>query len=600
MATATASPPVPQAPAPPTAHRAPPRLARGIELIGRYEDSGFKEPPYIVRRRDGQVIQLPHLLYVVAEQVDGRRDHGEIAARVTEAFGRGLGAEDVRFLIDEKLRPLGIVADPAGTRELPKVDPLLALKFRTAVVPERFVTAITSAFKPLFWPPVVLAVVVGMMGLDGWLFFVHGVSQSLRAALYQPLVLVLLFGGVVVATVLHEIGHATACRYGGAKPGVMGVGIYIVWPAFFTDVTDAYRLNKRGRLRTDLGGVYFNAVFALAAAGAYFATGFEPVLLLVLIQTFAILQQMLPLLRLDGYYIISDLTGVPDMFARVRPTLASLIPGRPRNPRVEELKPWVRVAVSGYVLTVVPLLLFSAVMMMIQAPRVFATAYDSLGLRYHDVSAAFGSGNTVAGLAGVIQMAVLVLPLAGIVVTSGRIGRRVSVAAWTWSAGEPLRRAAVLGPLLTAGGLAAFVWWPNGDYRPIQPQEHGTIQGGFAALRQIATGRPSLTPERQRELHGAPGERSHTRRSTKSKAASAIRRSRRSAPNQGTTPRQTATTPQDKSAPSGEEGPTQPAPEGQTTTSGAPPSPEDQTATSAAPAAAPPPVPPPTPPGASP
>jgi putative peptide zinc metalloprotease protein len=256
-------------------------------------------------------------------------------------------------------------------------------------------------------------VVAGMVALDAWLFFDHGLAQSVRATIYAPAVLLLLFAGVVVATGFHEIGHATACRYGGAKPGVVGVGIYIVWPAFYTDVTDAYRLNKRGRLRTDLGGVYFNAIFALVVAAVYFASGFEPLLLLVLIQTFAILQQLLPLLRLDGYYIISDLTGVPDMFARVRPTLASLIPGRKRDPRVEELKPWVRAAVSAYVFTVVPLLVFSAVMMIVQAPRVFTTAYDSLGLRYHDVSVAFGAGNAVAGLAGVIQMAVLVLPWRG-------------------------------------------------------------------------------------------------------------------------------------------------------------------------------------------
>ena len=47
----------------------------------------------------------------------------------------------------------------------------------------------------------------------------------------------------------------------------MGVGIYIVWPAFYTDITDAYRLGKGGRLRADLGGMYFNAIFALAVGG---------------------------------------------------------------------------------------------------------------------------------------------------------------------------------------------------------------------------------------------------------------------------------------------------------------------------------------------
>jgi putative peptide zinc metalloprotease protein len=64
----------------------------------------------------------------------------------------------------------------------------------------------------------------------------------------------------------------------------MGVGLYIIWPVFYTDVTDAYRLGRWGRLRTDLGGIHFNAVFALVTGAVYAATGFEALLLIVLIQ----------------------------------------------------------------------------------------------------------------------------------------------------------------------------------------------------------------------------------------------------------------------------------------------------------------------------
>src|SRR5205823_5781831 len=158
------------------------------------------------------------------------------------------------------------------------------------------------------------------------------------------------------------------CRYGGARPGPMGVGIYIVWPAFYTDVTDAYRLGKGGRLRTDLGGIYFNAIFGVASAAAYPLTRFEPLLLLVLIQNFTIVQQLLPLVRLDGYFIISDLTGVPDMFARVKPVLKSLLPGQGAPREVTELKRWVRIVVTAYVLLVVPLLAVSLVLMILHAP----------------------------------------------------------------------------------------------------------------------------------------------------------------------------------------------------------------------------------------
>lgn len=56
-------------------------------------------------------------------------------------------------------------------------------------------------------------------------------------------------------------------------------------------------------------------------------------------------------------------------------------------------------------------------------------------------------------------------------------------------------------------GLLAFTWWPNGDYRPIQPGEKGTIQGAVASLAEIPSGRPALTERRERELGGAPSER---------------------------------------------------------------------------------------------
>ena len=288
-----------ETPAPETAPAAEPPLQRadGIELVGEYKDSGFKTPPWIVRRSDGQVVQLPRLLYLVAEHADGSRSHDEIGARVSEAIQRGVDGAAVGMLA-ENLRELGVLAARDGSSpQIEKVDPLLGLKFKTAVIPERVTRAFTTVFRPLFAKPVVALVVPALLALDVWLLFIHGISPGLREVIYSPVLLLMLLGGVVLATAFHEIGHATACRYGGAEPGVMGVGIYVVWPAFYTDVTDAYRLGKGGRLRTDLGGIYFNAIFALAMAALYAVTSFEPLLLLVLIQNFAMIQQLLPLLR---------------------------------------------------------------------------------------------------------------------------------------------------------------------------------------------------------------------------------------------------------------------------------------------------------------
>jgi putative peptide zinc metalloprotease protein len=69
-----------------------PPLAEGTELIGEYQGSDFQEPRYILhilRRADGQVIQLPRLSYLLASSLDGRRDLEQVAMLPSVEFGRG-------------------------------------------------------------------------------------------------------------------------------------------------------------------------------------------------------------------------------------------------------------------------------------------------------------------------------------------------------------------------------------------------------------------------------------------------------------------------------------------------------------------------------
>ena len=130
-----------------------PRLAAGTELIGEYQGSGFQEPRYLLRRPDGQVIQLPHLLYLLVASLDGQRDLSQVATVLSAEFGKEVQPQQVSYLIDDRLRPAGIVtvdqrgAEAGVPAKAPvKSDPLLALKFRIGVVPERVVWRIAGLF----------------------------------------------------------------------------------------------------------------------------------------------------------------------------------------------------------------------------------------------------------------------------------------------------------------------------------------------------------------------------------------------------------------------------------------------------------------------
>ena len=483
---------------------APPRLADGLELIGEYEGSGFKEAPSIARRADGQMIQLPEILYRVAAAIDGNRSYDQIGEVVSEQIGRGLDGDGVRMLVEEKLRPLGVLAADDGTSpELEKPDPLLALRFRARVLPGHVAQALGRVFRPLFVPPVELAVLAAVIALDVWLFGSHGIAQSMRQSLNEPVVILLLFGVVVLSAGFHEFGHAAGCTAGGASPGDMGAGLYLAWPAFYTDVTDAYRLDKRGRLRTDLAGVYFNCIFMLATAGVYFATHFEPLLLIILVQHIEIAHQLLPLLRLDGYYIMADLTGVPDLYHRIGAILASAVPGKKADEQVTVLRPWVRVVVTLWVLVVVPALLFQLLLILLHLPRILATAGASGHRLLQHTSRSIAHGSVVGTAADIVQLIILVLPIVGILYSLVRIGGRTLRSGWRRTEGNPPLRLGFVVLATAVVGLLVYTWLPAGNYRQIDRRERGTLGEGIAEVRRLPSGQAPLLPLQRAEQRPA-------------------------------------------------------------------------------------------------
>jgi putative peptide zinc metalloprotease protein len=154
--------------------------------------------------------------------------------------------------------------------------------------------------------------------------------------------------------------------------------------------------------------------------------------------------------------------------------------------------------------------------MVINAPRMFATGWDSFQTHYDLVGPSFDHGQTLRGVKAALQMVVLALPAIGFAYTAVRVAARGGTGAWHWSHGSVVRRAGVILAGAAVVGAIAYTWWPNGDYRPIQPGERGTLTGGLKQLGNVTSGRAALTPERQRQLHGAP-----TQRQVKHRAASA-------------------------------------------------------------------------------
>ncbi len=463
-----------------------PVRAEGIQLIGEAKGSGYREAPSLVRRADGQTIQLTRLLYQVLDTIDGVRDIDGIAEVASTRSGRLISGENVRTLIEGQLLPLGLLRLADGSQpEVRRANPLLGMRFRYTVTDPARTRKLTAPFAVLFNPLIVAVVAAGFLASCWWVLMVRGLASATHDAFANPWLLLLIFAVTVLSAGFHEFGHAAAARRGGATPGAMGAGLYLVWPAFYTDVTDSYRLGRGGRLRTDIGGLYFNAVVAVATMGVWWATGFDALLLVVLTQILQMVRQLLPLVRFDGYHILADATGVPDLFQRIRPTLLGLLPwrwGKP-EPEAQALKPWARAVITAWVVVTVPLLLVSLLLMVFSFPRLLGTAWASLQHQQALLSGSLADGNFADAAVRFLAIAAVVLPVVGVVYMLLRLARQLITGLWTKTRGKPLQRATAMAAAGAVVAGLAWAWWPLPDtYRPVQPYERGTLLDATATV----------------------------------------------------------------------------------------------------------------------
>jgi putative peptide zinc metalloprotease protein len=398
------------------------RQAAGLQLLGPVQGSGMRDPTYLVRRADDQVVQLSELLHLVVVHADPSRPAAAIAAAVSESYGRTLTTDGLDHLVTTRLEPLGLVLpdeaeEPTGSV---RARPLLALTLKATALPAHRTQVVARMLRPVYWPPVVAATLVALVAADVALVVGGDFWRAVTQVMATPTTALLIYGLLVASAVVHELGHATACRYSGAEPGEIGVGIYLVFPAFYTDVTDSYRLGRAGRLRTDLGGLYFNALTVVAFALLYVATGSGLWLLTALALQLQMLQQLIPVVRFDGYFVLSDLAGVPDLFARVGPVLRSLRPGQPPDPRVTELRPQARRFVTGWVLVVVPLLTAALMWAIWHVPDFVAAGRAGIRLQQLVFGLAWERRDWAAMALAVVSIALILVPLAGLAVVLWR------------------------------------------------------------------------------------------------------------------------------------------------------------------------------------
>jgi putative peptide zinc metalloprotease protein len=147
-----------------------------------------------------------------------------------------------------------------------------------------------------------------------WEAFTHSFLHvfSLQGALIVGLAL-------SVSKVAHEFGHGLMTKRFGCRVPAMGVAFLVLWPVLWTDTTDAWRLtSRRQRVAIDAAGMLAEITLAVFASLAWSLLPDGPTRTATFmlasstwILTLAV--NLNPMMRFDGYFLLSDLLDMPNL-----------------------------------------------------------------------------------------------------------------------------------------------------------------------------------------------------------------------------------------------------------------------------------------------
>ncbi|MEQ8788535.1 MAG: HlyD family efflux transporter periplasmic adaptor subunit [Pirellulaceae bacterium] len=138
---------------------------------------------------------------------------------------------------------------------------------------------------------------------------------------------------VVVLKVLHEFGHGLACKRFGGECHEMGVMLLVFLPCLYCNVSDSWMLrNKWHRAAIGAAGIYVELLIAALATLLWWFTAPGLVNALALnVMVVSSLSTLLvngnPLMRYDGYYILSDVLEIPNLRQKAAATTRRMLGG---------------------------------------------------------------------------------------------------------------------------------------------------------------------------------------------------------------------------------------------------------------------------------
>jgi putative peptide zinc metalloprotease protein len=333
---------------------APPEPQAAIKLKMRGDLSAVRQlyqgvEYWVVKEPLGQKFyQFPPNVYYILQQLDGQTSVEQVLDRYHKQFApKRLDRDQLQQLLQRFHKDGLVVSEVSGQgtellrrgrkakwmERLSSLSNILAIRFR-GFDPEAVLNFLNRWVGWIFSPAFALGIaVLGLVAagsvIVNWTDFqarLPGFEQFFDPRKWW------LFALVLAGTkICHEFGHGLACRRFGGECHEIGVMLLVFTPCLYCNVSDSWRMpNKWHRAIIGAAGMYVELILATLATFVWWFA--EPgvvrdvclqVMLIASVST--VLFNGNPLLRFDGYYIVSDLLEIPNLHQRSAKALSSLL-----------------------------------------------------------------------------------------------------------------------------------------------------------------------------------------------------------------------------------------------------------------------------------
>src|SRR5213596_1604018 len=299
---------------------AEPKLRRDL-VISRQDGSVVLKDP-----TTGQFFRFGEAEHFITSRLDGATPLDVVRQRAGEALG-SLPEPGMIEAFVAALKRLGLLEadeaapDPSATRGRPTRGSPLYLRlsaFDPDSLLDRLIGKVGFCFTPAF---IVLSTALIVLGLGIAVAEWGDITRHLERLWRAEMVLVAWLV-IFAVTTAHEFAHGLTCKRFGGHVHEMGFLLIYFQLAFYCNVSDAWLIpEKSKRLWVTIAGPYFEMVIWALAVLTWRIT--EPgtwpsavALVVVATSAFKLFINLNPLIKLDGYYLLSDALGIHNLRAR--------------------------------------------------------------------------------------------------------------------------------------------------------------------------------------------------------------------------------------------------------------------------------------------